>query len=87
MDIPQHQRMERSSSLAMEHSEEHKAALARAVALDVPEAYSPNEYGTFRKTLSLNESDRGSSTRDSWDELAGRIFQTTDETVLRSNWY
>lgn len=89
MDIPPQQRMERSSSLALEHSEEHKAALARAVALEVPEAYSPNEYGTFRKTQSRDDSDRGSSRRESWDELAGRILETDDkgEMVLKSNWY
>ncbi|KAL7592717.1 hypothetical protein Lser_V15G31612 [Lactuca serriola] len=86
MDIPTQQRMERSTSLAMEHSEEHKAALARAVALDVPEAYLPSEYGTFQKAQSMNDSAHGSS---SWDELAARILDTDEkgESVLKSDWY
>ncbi|CAH9108246.1 unnamed protein product [Cuscuta epithymum] len=49
MDIPTHQRMERDESLAKEHIQEHKAALQRAVALDVPQAYSPSSYGTFHE--------------------------------------
>lgn len=70
----------------MEHSEEHKAALARAVALDVPEAYLPSEYGTFQKAQSMNDSAHGSS---SWDELAARILDTDEkgESVLKSDWY
>ncbi|CAH9118181.1 unnamed protein product [Cuscuta europaea] len=49
MGIPTHQRMERDESLAKEHIKEHKAALKRAVALDVPQAYSPSSYGTFHE--------------------------------------
>ncbi|XP_019180757.1 PREDICTED: uncharacterized protein LOC109175849 [Ipomoea nil] len=49
LDIPTQQRMEREASLAKEHREEHRAALQRAVALDVPQAYSPSSYGTFHE--------------------------------------
>ncbi|THG24007.1 hypothetical protein TEA_012979 [Camellia sinensis var. sinensis] len=49
MEIPPQQRMERQASLAREHSEEYKAALQRAVALDVPQAFSPSSYGTFHE--------------------------------------
>ncbi|VFQ85986.1 unnamed protein product [Cuscuta campestris] len=49
MNIPREQRMERQASLVKGHMEEHKAALQRAVALDVPESYSPSCYGTFRE--------------------------------------
>ncbi|KAK8278610.1 hypothetical protein V6Z12_D09G054500 [Gossypium hirsutum] len=47
MEIPAKQRMERQETLAREHSEEHKAALQRAVTLSVPHAYLPSRYGTF----------------------------------------
>ncbi|XP_024992726.1 uncharacterized protein LOC112526603 isoform X2 [Cynara cardunculus var. scolymus] len=96
MDIPPQQRMERSTSLAIEHSVEYKAALARAAALEVPEAYSPTEYGTFRNVQGGDESKKlpieslGSSRRrESWDELAGRIFETDEsgQMVLKTNWY
>ncbi|KAL3349061.1 hypothetical protein AABB24_022280 [Solanum stoloniferum] len=82
MNIPEQQRMERRDSLAKEHMEEHKAALQRAVALDVPQAYSPSAYGTFRNieegpdfgkpgesSLTISQ-----KRRESWDELAGRLF-------------
>lgn len=78
MDIPAEQKMERQVSIARGHMEEHRAALQRAVALDVPEAYSPS-YGTFheveegenshRTEVSFGSPDR----RKSWDELAGRL--------------
>lgn len=96
MDIPPQQRMERSSSLALEHSKEHKAALARAVSLDVPEAYSPSEYGTFQNVPGEEDSAKlpvetlGSSRRrESWDELAVRLFETDEsgQMVLKTNWY
>lgn len=48
MDIPVAQRMERQKSLAKEHKEEHRAAIERAIALDVPLAYPPS-YGTFQE--------------------------------------
>ncbi|KAE9460095.1 hypothetical protein C3L33_07974, partial [Rhododendron williamsianum] len=84
MEIPAQQRMERQVSLAREHSEEYKAALQRAVALDVPEAYSPSSYGTFDEIN--EEGDNCSSSRtelpfvsskrrkENWDDLAGRLF-------------
>ncbi|KAF5946249.1 hypothetical protein HYC85_016477 [Camellia sinensis] len=49
MEIPPQQRMERQASLAKEHSEEYKAALQRAMALDVPLVYLPGSYGTFHE--------------------------------------
>ncbi|KAL3517162.1 hypothetical protein ACH5RR_024064 [Cinchona calisaya] len=91
MDIPTEQRMERQASIAKEHKEEHRAALQRAVALDVPQVDSPS-YGTFheieegensdRTEISLESSDR----RKSWDELAGRLFKQMDlGEVLRNS--
>lgn len=47
MGIPPAQKMERQSTIAKEHMEEYKAAIQRAVALDIPIAYSPSSYGTF----------------------------------------
>lgn len=85
MDIPPKQRMERSSSLAKEHSEEHREALRRAVALDIPQAYSPSAYGTFFKNEQTENSDDSSAetsllskSRKSWSELAGRLFGTDE---------
>lgn len=50
MEIPEKQRMERQESLAREHNLEYRAALRRAVTLDVPHADSiSSEYGTFDK--------------------------------------
>lgn len=48
MGIPPAQRMERQASLAKEHMEEHRAAIERAVAFNIPHAYSPS-YGTFHE--------------------------------------
>lgn len=96
LDIPPQQRMERRSSVAIEHSVEHKAALARAVALDVPESYLPSEYGTFRNAQGRDDSDKlltetlGSSrSQESWDELAVRLFETDEsgQMVLKTNVY
>ncbi|XP_058207346.1 uncharacterized protein LOC131320616 isoform X2 [Rhododendron vialii] len=63
---------------------EYKAALRRAVALDVPEAYSPSAYGTFDE---INEEGYSSSSlrrelpfvsskrrKESWDDLAGHLL-------------
>ncbi|KAG9441260.1 hypothetical protein H6P81_017114 [Aristolochia fimbriata] len=85
MEIPAKQRMERQETLAREHSEEHKAALRRAVTLSVPHAYAPSPYGTF------DESDGGKSSRIaegssswksqqkvSWDELIERLFEENE---------
>ncbi|KAK6162341.1 hypothetical protein DH2020_002182 [Rehmannia glutinosa] len=58
MGIPPAQRMERQVSLAKEHMEEHRAAIERAVALDIPHAYSPPSYGTFQ------ELEKGQNSRD-----------------------
>ncbi|KAH0970618.1 hypothetical protein GBA52_022774 [Prunus armeniaca] len=44
------QRMERRKSLVREHSLEYKAALRRAIALDIHHAYSDSAYGTFTFT-------------------------------------
>lgn len=87
MDIPAKQRMERSLSLAKEHSEEHREALRRAAALDVPYAYLPSEYGTFLESEKRKDSDTSlgetsllssKQRRESWSELAERLFDTDD---------
>ncbi|KAK6918384.1 Fungal lipase-like domain [Dillenia turbinata] len=87
MDIPPKQRMERLQSVAREHSEEYKAALQRAVALEVPQAFSPSTYGTFydpeegeNSGRSSADASRASSRRrkESWDDLVGRLFDTNE---------
>lgn len=99
MEIPAKQRMERQESLAREHTEEYKAALKRAAALNVPQAHSPSAYGTFTETG--EEEGRGENSgrsseeevpvlssrmrRKSWDELVRRLFHRDDsgQMVLR----
>ncbi|KAK3011266.1 hypothetical protein RJ639_010617 [Escallonia herrerae] len=87
MDIPPTQRMERQTSLAKEHSEEHRAALQRAVALDVPDACWPSAYGTFDETEGREGADRSHGKysfmsskrgRESWDGLVVRLFDTDE---------
>ncbi|KAK2999282.1 hypothetical protein RJ639_024104 [Escallonia herrerae] len=87
MDIPPTQRMERQTSLAKEHSEEHRAALQRAVALDVPDACWPSAYGTFDETEGREGADRSHGEysfmsskrgRESWDGLVVRLFDTDE---------
>ncbi|CBI40367.3 hypothetical protein VitviT2T_023905 [Vitis vinifera] len=99
MEIPAKQRMERLESVAREHTEEYKAALKRAAALDVPQAYSPSAYGTFSE---MGEGEGGGENsgrlseeqvpilssrrrRESWNELVGRLFHRDDsgQMVLR----
>ncbi|XP_073313794.1 uncharacterized protein [Primulina huaijiensis] len=48
MGIPAAQKMDRQASLAKEHQEEHRAAIERAISLEVPQAYSAS-YGTFQE--------------------------------------
>lgn len=87
MEIPVQQKMERHESLARERTEAYRAALQRAVALDIPQAYSPSSYGTFHE-MDAGE-DSGTSTgkvsslspkkrRDSWNEFVGRLFDVDD---------
>nr|GMC96360.1 Mono-/di-acylglycerol lipase [Ipomoea batatas]GME14371.1 Mono-/di-acylglycerol lipase [Ipomoea batatas] len=88
MKIPETQRMERQQSLAKEHSEEYKAALRRAVTLEVPHAFSPSEYGTFDdkddecSDTSVGDSSTGLSKksrgRENWDEVIDRLFDKDD---------
>ncbi|KAL5994367.1 hypothetical protein ACLOJK_024417 [Asimina triloba] len=78
MEIPATQRMERQETLRREHSEEHKAALRRAVMLAVPDAYFPSTYGTFEddngersgrsRADSIGSSRKGGD-EASWDEV------------------
>lgn len=63
MDVPPTQRMQRQDSLA-KHMEEYRAAIERAVALDIPHAYSPS-YGTFQ------ESDKGQNSNDARNYFSG----------------
>lgn len=92
MDIPVKQKMERQETIAREHSQEHKAALQRAVTLSVPHAFVPSEYGTFDdlddenehsdgsyQETSSGESSKGKNKKESWDELVDRLFDK-DET-------
>ncbi|XP_022757326.1 uncharacterized protein LOC111304726 isoform X1 [Durio zibethinus] len=65
MQIPAKQKMERQESLARELGEEYKAALQRAVALDIPQAYLPSSYGTFHEMEEAEFSGR-SSEEVSW---------------------
>lgn len=85
MEIPPQQRMERQAFLAKEHGEEYKAALQKAVALDVPQAYSPSTYGTFREIEEGGDHDSSGSQRESpftspnqrkesWDDFVDRLF-------------
>uniref|UniRef100_A0A7N0T2T4 Calmodulin-binding heat-shock protein n=1 Tax=Kalanchoe fedtschenkoi TaxID=63787 RepID=A0A7N0T2T4_KALFE len=88
MEIPAKQRMERQKSVIKEHVEEHRAAIQRAVALDVPQAYSPSTYGTFQDGEGENSSrsvpversliESSSARRMSWDNFVGRIFHTDE---------
>lgn len=85
MEIPVKQRMERQETIVREHTEEYKAALKRAVTLDVPHAYSPSQYGTFdelEEGQDSYKSDGGSSAsssqrekkNESWDVLIERLY-------------
>lgn len=94
MEIPAKQRMERQEITAREHSEEHKAALERAVELDVPHALAPYQYGTFdeeeeegqdegscrsMEASLLGSSRRTGSEKESLDELTECLLDK-DET-------
>ncbi|KAL2460692.1 alpha/beta-Hydrolases superfamily protein [Abeliophyllum distichum] len=90
MDIPVAQRMERQASLAKEHNEEYRAAMERAIALDVPRAYSPSSYGTFREIEKGENSTRTqdfslnlSESRESSDDLAGVVFDMDESRNSR----
>ncbi|KAL6957028.1 hypothetical protein U1Q18_047734 [Sarracenia purpurea var. burkii] len=84
MEIPPLQRMERQLSLAREHSEEYKAALQKAIALDVPQGSSPSSYGTFHETEGGSDSSGSqreespfaapSRRKESWDGFVDRLF-------------
>lgn len=86
--IPRLQRMERQATLKGEHREEHRAALERAVSLNVPRAAS---YGTFdsdkfnwddNEEDSLTASECGDSSqargmsqqRRNWENLLDKLF-------------
>lgn len=87
MDIPVSQRMERQVSIVREHDEEYKAALQRAVDLDIPLAYPPT-YGTFDEVeveaqssgTSSEEAPSLSSRRrkESWDGFVKRLFHVNE---------
>lgn len=87
MEIPSNQKMERQATLAREH----KAALRRAVTLEVPDAYSPSTYGTFDENSSgpgdVLSSSLSASARQrlSWEELIERVFEKDESghMVLR----
>ncbi|KAI3918717.1 hypothetical protein MKX01_042037 [Papaver californicum] len=86
MEIPAKQKMERQQTLAREHTQEHKAALQRAISLAVPHAFAPSPYGTFddddggsSSSASSSNKSSGSSKknkpRESWDDLIERLFE------------
>ena len=87
MEIPATQRMERQESVAREHTQEYQAALQRAVALEIPQAYSPSPYGTFHE-MDVGEDSGRSSGKDfslsnrkrtqSWNEFVERLFDMDD---------
>ncbi|XP_031283949.1 uncharacterized protein LOC116142671 isoform X1 [Pistacia vera] len=84
MEIPSKERMERQESLAREHTVEYKAALQRAVALDIPLAYPPSQYGTFHEGETSGRSSEQTSflssekRKESWDEFVGRLFDVDE---------
>ncbi|ONK79650.1 uncharacterized protein A4U43_C01F8530 [Asparagus officinalis] len=79
MAIPTSQKMERHETLARDHNEEHRAALRRAVTLEVPHAYYPSVYGTFdegsREVAEVSSASAPTRARISWDELIERVFE------------
>lgn len=82
-EIPQSQKMERQETIAREHNEEHRSALQRAVALSVPHAFIPSQYGTFEEPEESEQSDQSSSSksskrsskRETWDQLIEHLFE------------
>ncbi|XP_072960280.1 uncharacterized protein [Typha angustifolia] len=82
METPINQRMEQERTLIREHSEEHRAALRRAVTLSVPDAYVPSMYGTFDNDSHDKVEEEGSPIsssssrrRTAWEEWIERIFE------------
>lgn len=69
LEIPTLQKMERQVTLKGEHREEHKAALERAVSLNVPRASS---YGTFEPDrLDWEDKEEGGSIASDSGEFEG----------------
>lgn len=91
MGIPAKQWMDRRKHLAREQSEEHEAAIQRAVALDVPQAYSSSPYGTFdemEEGETSSSSTRGISMLSfkkigaRWDHFIDRLFDVDESGLL-----
>ncbi|EEF50522.1 uncharacterized protein LOC8261872 [Ricinus communis] len=87
MGIPIEQRMEREESIAREHSEEYEAALQRAIALDIPQAYPSSPYGTFHEMAEgeTSGSSRGGISllsfrklKEHWDDFIDRLFEVDE---------
>ncbi|CAL9108668.1 unnamed protein product [Musa textilis] len=91
MVIPPMPRMERQKTIDREHSEEHEAALRRAVIMAVPDAYLPSTYGTFNDQSTggageLHSAPSSSETRSSkLAEWIKQVFEKDEsgEMVLR----
>ncbi|KAJ8467682.1 hypothetical protein OPV22_030234 [Ensete ventricosum] len=91
MVIPPKPRMERQKTIDREHSEEHEAALRRAVIMAVPDAYLPSTYGTFNDQSTegageLQSAPSSSETRNlKLAEWIKQVFEKDDsgEMVLR----
>lgn len=76
MGIPAAQKMERQVSLAKEHQVEHRAAIERAISLEVPQAYSAS-YGTFQEP----ELGENSSSNADFSYLSLKGRDEIDETT------
>uniref|UniRef100_A0A7N0UT98 Calmodulin-binding heat-shock protein n=1 Tax=Kalanchoe fedtschenkoi TaxID=63787 RepID=A0A7N0UT98_KALFE len=91
MEIPPTQKMERQETLAKEHNEEHKAALRRAVTLDIPHAYSPSGDGqdndhmsatSLESSSSVGSVRKGNRPSGNWEDLIERLFDRDDHGQL-----
>ncbi|KAL6128724.1 hypothetical protein ACLB2K_072079 [Fragaria x ananassa] len=83
MDVPAKQRMERKESLVREHSLEHEAALRKAVALDVPHAFSTSPYGTFTLIETEEAENSGKSSGGSPSAPLKHRSESLDDFVER----
>ncbi|XP_010523021.1 PREDICTED: uncharacterized protein LOC104801445 isoform X1 [Tarenaya hassleriana] len=70
MQIPAEQKMERQHSVVVEHSEEYRAALMKAAALDIPVSQSPPSYGTFHEPEGESSAGSGREGCSSWSLMS-----------------
>ncbi|CAA7399057.1 unnamed protein product [Spirodela intermedia] len=79
MEIPPAQRIERQETIVRDHKDEQRAALRRAVTLDVPHAVSPSAYGTFDGAHAAAAAP--GSEKMSWQELIRRVREIDGDSV------